>query len=280
MSSSKTEFGLPLAAPSKQTILPVVTLLNTTCTVHGFFAIPETTFTGTETSFQVQAGTGGSVPVQSVTLPTKINDGTGPVVSQYMAATWDQIDSEKLPWGGYTSFIPSIETGFYSRWSTPTGLRKHWYDPGSLLGSFMYGMDMYPTYVPPTVPPIPGEDGTLRWVVSLNVASIDPACTFFDFNWVTLFATSLPTVNEPGTNTVIPLEIITETNPPGGEFRAAILQRPEYVQGGGTMFNTIRILRMPVGTVEPGDYEFTFTIRATNQGIIQTTPVTLTLTVV
>lgn len=282
MSSSRTEFGLPLVTPSSQTILPVVVKLNSTTTIPGFFAIPKTEFDGTETSFQVQTGTGGTVTVESVTLPTKIQVGvTGhPEVRQFMAATYDYEESVTVPWNGYTSFVPNTSTGYYSRWSTPTGVRKHWYDPGSLVGSFYNGMDFYPTYVP-TEPETPtANDGVLRWAVSLNLADVGPACTFFDFNWVTLFETAMiPASTEGGTNGILPLSIITSTQPPGGEFRAAILQRPEYVAGGGTMSDTIRILRM-TETVAAGDYTFQFTISSTTQGVATSTTAELTLTVV
>lgn len=279
--SSSNQFGLPLTTPSVQTLIPVASVFNTGLQVHGFIAISSTTFDGTERSYQVEIGTGGSVPITTVTLPTKIQTPNGASeISQFMAAIWDDVDSVTQPWEAYASFVPNEATGYYSRWSTPTGQRVHHFDYGSLLGSFARGMDTYDTYVPPTPVAPTGTDGTLRWVVSLDLASVGPACTFFDFNWVNLFQSSLAAASqEGGSSAVIPLEILTQTNPVGGEFRAAILQRPEYVSGGGTQFSTIRILRM-TEEIAAGAYVFDFVIRSTSQGVVLTTPVVLTLTVV
>lgn len=280
---SKTQFGLPLNSPSKQTILPVGIMQNSTFQVVGMFAIPETDFDGTETTYTVQPGPGGEVPIQSITLPAKIAAPDLPVAQQFMAVTYTYEEAKPLPWGGFSEFIYPEHTGYYSRWSTPTGIRRHWYDPGSLIGSFLYGMNFYPVYVPPEAPPTPDpQDGTLRWAVTLNLASVAQECTFFDFNWVTLFQESVFSAEpdtQGGSNTWVPMQIITVTQPPGGEFRAAILQRPEYVAGGGTIFDTVRILRMSE-TVAPGDYTFDFEVKAALNNQIASTPVTLTLTVV
>lgn len=280
---SKTQFGLPLDNPSKQTILPVGIVQNSTFEVVGMFAIPETTFDGTETTYVVQPGAGGTVDIQSVTLPAKIAAPDYPPSQQFMAVTYTYEEAVPLPWGGFSEFIPNETTGYYSRWSTPVALRRHWYDPGSLIGSFLHGMAVYPIWVPPPSAPTPDpEDGTLRWAVTLNLAAVAKECTFFDFNWVTLFQESIFSVEpntEGGSNTWVPLQIITVTQPAGGEFRAAILQRPEYVAGGGTIFDTVRILRM-TETIAAGTYVFEFSVIATLNGTQASTPVTLTLTVV
>jgi|GEM_PF-7087585 len=279
---SKTQFGLPLDTPSAQTILPVGIVQNSTFQVVGMFAIPLTTFDGTETTYVVQPGAGGTVDIQSVTLPAKAAAPDYPPSQQFMAVTYTYEEAKPLPWGGFSEFIYPETTGYYSRWSTPTGLRRHWYDPGSLIGSFLNGMDFYPVWVPPTAPTPDPVDGTLRWAVSLDLAAIQPQCTFFDFNWVTLFQESIFSAEpntQGGSNTWVPMQIMTVTQPAGGEFRAAILQRPEYVAGGGTMFDTVRILRM-TETVAPGDYVFEFEVTASLNGIVNTTPVILTMTVV
>lgn len=279
---SKTQFGLSLDNPSKQTILPVGIVQNSTFEVVGMFAIPETTFVGTETTYVVQPGAGGTVDIQSVTLPAKIAAPDYPPSQQFMAVTYTYEEAKAQPWGGFSEFIYPENTGYYSRWSTPVALRRHWYDPGSLIGSFLRGMAVYPVYVPPVAPTPDPVDGTLRWAVTLNLASVAKECTFFDFNWVTLFNESIFSVEpdtQGGSNIWVPIQIITVTQPAGGEFRAAILQRPEYVAGGGTIFDTVRILRMSE-TIAAGTYEFDFSVTATLNGQQNSTPVKLTLTVV
>jgi hypothetical protein len=284
-STSTTQFGLPFTAPVTQTILPVIIPRQSTAQVVGFFPITSHQFAGTETTYVVQSGQ-PAAPVTTVTLPTlNSTPGYTPPVSQYMAVVyeWNDTTQDPLitqPWGGYSNFINSTTSGWYSRWSTPTGIQQHAFSWGTLLGSFKVGMGVYPAYVAPTPSTPSPSNGALRWAVTVNLASVEPQCTFFDFNWMDLFNQSLPAAQQVGgTNPVVPFEIVTTSQPSGGAFIATVLQRPEYVPGGATVFDTIRILRMS-NTITAGTYTFGFSVTSTTQGVTESASVTLTLTVV
>ena len=289
MSSSTLTFGQPFEAPIKHTILPVVERVigrkigvlppPASARIVGYLPIAETEFDGTETTFQVQAGPGGSVNVSSLRLPTKVQDGsTFHQVQEYMVAYYDQPESNSAPWLGYPSFISADDTGYYSRWSLPTITRKHHYGRGVLFGSLWSRMNIYPAPVDPGPPTPPGENGTLRWAASMNIASAGRECAFFDFNWMTLFQATPPPGFQPGQLT--PLSIVPTSQPEEGEFKAAVLQRQTILPGGGVVFDTVRIVRM-LDNVVAKDYTFDFAITQVDQeGRIGTTNVTLTLTVV
>jgi hypothetical protein len=288
---SQIQFGLALAQPSKQTILPIIT---TKGAVKGFFPIASTTFTGTETTYALSQG---DVPITTVTLPPKnvsniFDEGR---VQQYMGAYWPDgpgtLDtalvtiptySDLSPWLGYrelvTADIPN-GLGYYSWWSMP---EVHWinhFSRGVFLESMMFNMEDYP-YVPQTTTPPPvTTPATLRWATTVNLASFAADCSWFDFNWVALFKTSYPPTDD-GLNNFVPLSIVTDTNPAGGFFKASVVQGQGQgiISGGGVVFSTVRILRLADPTA--GTYTFTFTISATQNGVVVNVPATLNLTVV
>ncbi len=289
MSSSTLIFGQPFAAPIKHTILPVVERVigrkvgvlppPASARIVGYLPIAETEFDGTETTFTVQGGAGGVVNVSSLRLPTKVQDGsTFHQVQEYMVAYYDQPASHYAPWLGYPSFINTDDTGYYSWWSLPTITRTHHYGRGVLFGSLWSRMNIYPAPTPVTPPNPPGENGTLRWAASMNLSSASRDCAFFDFNWMALFQATPPPGTLPGQQT--PLSIMVTSQPPDGEFKAAVLQRQTILPGGGVVFDTVRIIRMQDNVVAK-DYEFEFAIsQVDSEGRITTTDVTLVLTVV
>jgi hypothetical protein len=289
MSSSTLIFGQPFAAPIKHTVLPVIERVigrqvgvlppPASARIVGYLPIAETEFTGTETTFTVQAGAGGAVNVSSLRLPTKVQDGSGlHQVQEYMVAYYDQPESSGQPWLGYPSFIGTDDTGYYSWWSLPTITRFHHYGRGVLFGSLWSRMNIYPAPASTNPPTPPGENGTLRWAASMNLASAGNECAFFDFNWMELFQSNPPPGTMPGQLT--PLAIMVTAQPEDGEFKAAVLQRETVLPGGGVVYNTVRIIRM-LDNVVAQDYEFTFQIsQVDTEGRMGTTDVTLTLTVV
>jgi hypothetical protein len=291
--TSKVELGLPLKQPSKQTILPIIT---EKAKVVGFFPITTTTFTGTERVFALPDG---NVPITSVTLPPKnatsfFDEGR---VDQYMAAYWPEGPGTLKPyaqtnptyrtlkpWLGYKEFVTADipnDLGYYSWWSMP---EVHWinhFGRGVFIDSLIYGMDKYP-YVAPPAPPNPPvtTPQTLRWACTVNMASFQIDCAFFDFNWITLFKTTFPPDSTQEGWATIPLTLEIVSNPPGGYFKASLVQSQGQViiPGGGVTYDTVRILRLqdpPANT-----YEFKFNINATRNGIALSVPATLELTVV
>jgi hypothetical protein len=275
---SRIQFGLPLSAPSKQTIIPV---LDQYGRAYGFFPIAETTFAGTETSVTLP---NGPVAITTVTLPPKVQNNTNVSrVPEYMAAVYDPAQVALAPWRGQTVFVSSDvpqNIGFYSWWSMPPGNWFQHFGAGIFINSFEFGMNDY-AYTPPPGQGNPGvgnSSAVLTWNCSVNLAAFENQYSFIDFNWIDLFEASLkdnPNYS-PGSQ-VIPLSITTVSNPAAGYFKASVVQTlgaQSIVPGGGVLFNTVRILRLsdPVA----GSYVFDFDI---TDNLGNTTPVTLTLTV-
>jgi hypothetical protein len=280
MSSNGNVYGLPLAAPSIQTILPVITSKGR---LMGFYPIASTTFNGSERSINLSDY--NNVPITSVTLPTQVQDGigtgTGGRVRQYMAAQWPENQEGLRPWLGSASLVNPDETGYYSWWSLPTeSIMKH-FGRGNLINSLLVRMNIVPAT--PGTPSAPaGTNAGFTWVTSVNSVSLDTECPFIDFNWVQLFQTGFETDPSQQGVSVLPVRIDTVSNPVGGEFRAAIVQTlggQQSVAGGSVIFNTVRIMKL-ADDVAAGDYAFAFNISYVKDGTLLVTPVTLTLTVV
>lgn len=276
---SQIQFGLPLTASSKQTILPAITSKGM---LMGFYPITATTFAGTEKTFALSDYT---VPITTVTLPAKVQDGigsgTGSRVSQYMAAQWPEEDEPQQPWTGSASWISPNDTGYYSWWSLPTAsIMKH-FGRGVLVNSLLVRMNIVPAT--PGTPSAPaGTNAAIRWAVSIDNVSLDTSCPFFDFNWPQLFQTSFVSDPSQQGSSVLPTRIDTVSNPPGGTFKAVVVQTnggQQSVAGGGVIYNTIRVMKL-ADNVAAADYTFTFNISYVLNGAQLVTPVTLTLTVV
>jgi hypothetical protein len=275
---SMIEFGLPLMMPSTQTIIPILDQYGKS---FGFFPITSTDFTGTETTFNLPDG---PVAITTVTLPPKVQNNTNVSrVSQYMAAVYTPTQVAVAPWRGYAEFVDSAKPnniGFYSWWSMPPGNWFQHFGAGIFINSFEFGMNEYVYEAPPSqgAPTVANPNATLTWSTTIDLASFDGGGTFLDFSWIDLFMASLK--NNPNYSPgqqIIPLSIATTSNPPGGYFKASVVQAlgaQVTLPGGGEMFNTIRILRLADPTA--GTYTFTFNI-LDNLG--NTTPATLTLTV-
>ena len=280
---SQNQYGLPLTEPSVQTVLPILT---TSGNCVGFFPIAQTTFEGTETTFTL---TEGPVPITTVTLApkNKTNVWDEQRVEQFMAAQWPEVDDAISPWGGYTELVSANvpnNIGFYSRWAlTPTKM-INFFGRGAFLDSMKFDMAKFvnPSAATPGNPEVT-TPLALRWATTVNLASFEATCGFFDFNWATLFnAVFNPDENSQNTgNFVIPLSIAVESNPGGGYFKASVVtgQGGQTIYpGGGVVFNTIRILRLqdpPAGT-----YTFTFLVSMNTNGVVTETTATLNLTVV
>lgn len=276
MSSNGIQFGLPFVAPVTQSILPIVTANGA---VMGFYPITSTAFTGTETTYEL---TEGPVPLTTVTRQQGVQDGVGASgtnygIPQFMAAQWPSNTDGIAPWIGYSEWVGPNSTGYYRWWSLPTEAIILHFGRGVLMDSLLININKYPS-VPGTVEPPVGSNGALRWACSVDPVSISQECAFFDFQWMDLFQASL-TADQQGL--VFPQFITTVSNPVGGVFKASVVQGyggGQPVAGGAIVFSTIRILKL--GDAVPGTYDFQFLITSLTNGLVETTPVTLVLTVV
>lgn len=276
---SANQYGLALAAPSKQTVLPIVMPSGK---VYGFFPIAETTFTGTETTFAL---TQGAVPITTVTLPPKnvTNVYDEQRVQQFMAAQWPAHTEGVQPWRGYEELVAADvpnTIGYYSWWSMPVTMWFKHFGRGVFLDSLKFSMSDF-VYAPPSsTPPVVTTPQVLTWATTLNAQAFATTCPYFDFNWVALFQAQFqmdPTQEGAG---VIPLSITTTGNPAGGYFKSSVLQGQGgqvIYPGGGAVFNTIRILRLQ--DPPAGSYTFNFNVSANINGAIETVPAVLNLTV-
>jgi len=279
---SSNQYGLPLAKPITQSILPIVMPDGR---LYGFYPISEHTFTGTETSFALSQG---SVPITTVTLAPKVytNVYDEQRVEQYMAAQWPSNTEGVFPWRGYEELVTVDQPqniGTYSWWSMPVNhIMKH-FGRGILWNALMFNMNQTPFVPTPPEPPVVTTPQVLQWATSLNQQAFSQDCAFIDFNWVNLFQAVIVSDPSQEGNGVVPMSISTVSNPTGGYFKASVVTGATVGQtiypGGGAVFNTVRILRLqdpPAGT-----YTFNFNITYTLNGSnTMNVPAVLTLTVV
>lgn len=255
--------GQPLAAPSTQTILPVICGGNGN--LRGWLAIASTTFDGTETSFTTSDG---PVAITTVTLPSLVvNDDLKHRVHQYMAAVFPDDQEHLRPWLGYTAFVGVDESQYAMQWFMPAVGQGYRLNVGPLFTDLTVRMDA-DAGTPPSAPGAPSvTSGTLKWSASISMNDLVNGCNFIDFNWVTLFKASAQD-NQP-------LRIDIVSNPASGEFKTTIVPYPSIVGAGDVEFNTLRIIKLK--PVAAGAYTFNYNV-VDQQG--QATPVTLTLTIV
>jgi hypothetical protein len=308
--SSRNTFGVtfPTGVTVKQTLLPIMTAFDR---VVGFFPISETTFTGAERTFSLPSSP-IPIPITSVALPNKNKtnifdedrqelfmvaywpEGTGDVSTDnnpnHLPWRHDPDSTTKTittfrdlePWRGYSEFVDGAKPnglGFYSWWSMPAVLWMHHFNRGVYLNAMVYNMDS-PVVAPPATPNPPVvTPQTIRWACTANKESFLLDCARYDFNWLTKFETDYPLDSNQYGNGRVPMSIEVVSNPPGGFFKAVVVQGVQtIIAGGSAVFDTVRILRLEDPTA--GDYTFTFNIKVSLNGSIVTIPATLTMTVV
>ncbi len=268
-----TKYGLPLAANSIQNILPAITEDGL---IKGWYPIAETTFTGAETTFALSDAT---VPVKSVTVDaapevTATEKVVPPRTFSYMAAVFPKgLAANLCPWSSADLIPPEANVG--SRWSLTTQNGALLIEGTSLLVQGLKGLNLdrlgaaLPT-------PIPAPSVTtplaMTWNSSLAYNLINGACSFFEFNWVTLFEASSPDIT--------PLSISVVSVPPnihGSAPFAATRVGPAVATPNGNVYTTIRVVRLhEPGLIPTGVYVFVF--RVLGAGGL-TADVTLNLTI-
>lgn len=259
--ATSNKYGLPLKAPSSQTILPIICGGNGM--LRGFFTIAKTVFTGAETTFALAEG---PVAIKSVTLPDTVDDGRGYGVKQYMAAVYDDDELFARPWIGYSAWVDTNDTGYALSYSMPTQGWMTRYNRGVLITNLLVAMDEQSLLPPADLPPVV-TPGAVRWVASMDVNGSQLECGFFDFNWVDLFK-----VTSPGNN---PIRLDLVSNPPGGAFKSTLVPYQAIQPTGAVEFNTVRIIKLL--NAAAGTYVFNYNVVDDHN---VSTPVVLTLTLV
>lgn len=257
------KYGLPLAAPSTQSILPV---MYASGRLIGFFSIPSTVFTGAETTFALSDTT---VPIKSVTIdvdPTRPNR-----TRQYMAAVYSDGTPNKLaPWA--SSALRLADEGYTRLYRMPTQTWATLYQPARLQVALETGMSRSAGTAPTTPAPTVTTPATLYWKTSISYQALLGDCMFFDFNWVTLFAASSSSLALRIVSTGVP----AATPPFGPPFAAQVLGIPTAVGAGAMRYDTIRIMRLLDTPPVAGAYTFNFNVYAEDGQVV---PAVLTLTV-
>ncbi len=248
------KYGLPLQAPSIQTIIPAMTDDGR---VFGFYPIAQRTFNGSETTLTTSDG--AILPMKSVTVDP---NPTLRAVAQYMAAVWPKgIAVKSQPWA--SADLIGNEDGAYSWWSLPTQGWVHHFGKGTIITAIT--SNLRTGYSPDAVVPPSAINGAQTWATSLSYQALSGDCAYFDFNWMTVFKAKNNNGNDP-----VRIQLLTN---PGAILKATVIGTP-VVTANGVIYDTVRIMRL--GNVAPGNYEFTFRVIDTKD---QRTDVTLTLTV-
>lgn len=269
---------LPVIVPFKGGMIPTEEQLQqgVQCVgeVRGYIVVASTDYTGAETEQNVA---GQRLKLMRVTKPIDSINSEGESIApvpEYMAVYCNSEDSMYEAWKHWPNFFGPTEVSAYALWSAPGWNATLTRDPGTLIHAIDHNVN---PGVPgdPDEPVIPVFPGDIRWRTSVTANA--HTCSFFDFNWITLFMEAHTSPVKYDT-----LTIKTVANPPGNEFKAAIVQSsPILGPDGKTVFDTLRVIRLArnLPTVNT-DYEFTFEIEATLGGKVVKSFATLTLTYV
>lgn len=258
------QYGLPLAAVSRQTILPAMTRDGR---VIGFYPIAAQDFTGAETSLVLSDGV--VVPVSSVTVD---RNQALRAVTQYMAALWETGTPWKMaPWASADLIEPG--EGRYSWYSMPSSTWVTHFGKGIMIEAIQNNLDTnIASLSTPDLPP-EASDGAQVWTASAAYASLTGSNAFFEFNWTTVFAAKNTTNRD-----ALRIQVVSNPAPINGEpqapMRATVVGSPILTKDGA-LYNTIRVTRL-TDNLTPGAYTFTFNVVDT-AGL--STPVTFTMTV-
>ncbi len=269
------KYGLPLAQPSEQTILPAMTEDGK---LRGWYTIGTTIFDGTETEFKLIDCT---VPLKTVTVDTPYP------VKQYVAAVWPVgLPHNEEPWS--SSSLLEVGDGYFRWYSLPSQGPVLHYGPGGLIGGLQTNLAIMPP-----APPIPAsptiEDSAIMWYASIDYEMLNGNCTFFDFNWVTqLLGTTadytkvshieiaeLPAPIDPVTDPTIPLLAKVIGRP------VAVVDTNVSGAAGTQVYDTVRII-MNMQPLPKGTYEVKFNVHESRSAPGtpgRVTPAVLTITV-
>jgi hypothetical protein len=250
-----------------QYFLPVATRDNRLLAV---IPISPTAFDGTETSFTL-SGTPrplNKIPIQDY------NSRSYPPTKFVMAIAITRVQESANAWMGFAASVLPIQSVWpFREWANTQGSTPNQQESLGTVFTFLTGGGASAVSGPTaSTQPTLTSPLELTWTCVTPIANA-PACAFFDFNWVQLFAVNA------NSNVGDPAYITVTGQPAGGLLKALVLQMPEPMgPEGGPVYNTIRIMKMTPQPLVAGDYEFTFTVYNTS-GLASATA-TLDLTVV
>jgi hypothetical protein len=253
------KYDQPLAVSSVQTVLPAITKDGL---VRGFYPIASTTFDGSETEFTLSDGV--VVPLSVVTLDP---DPSSRFVFQYVAAVFPSgLPYNYQPWS--SADLIRADEGSYSWYTLPTQGWMHHFGKGVMINAIQSSLNT--DVEPPTGgsgTPVP-VDTTMNWAASVPSAVLSGDCSFFDFNWMTLFSSK---------SALTPVRISVNGNPVDKDgnpvFRATVVGNPTAT-GTGVQFDTVRVMKLSANVL--GAYTFNLRVTDDKGG---TTDVVLTVTV-
>lgn len=261
---SALTYGSPLTVVSRQNVMPVVRGL--TGEVLGFYPIAATDYAGTETTLDVTQGAGTvTVPITTVTMPKRIDDGSGYGVPQYMASVLDESTFRTNQYKSLSAFVDSSHDGASSKWIQPSTGAQSLVTRGVITTSLLVTMNAADTTAPTTAPVTANATATMNWTAGIQTGALQDQCSFFDFSWVTLF-------NAKSGSKAVSIEVTS--NPAGGYFKSTIVPIPVVGATGGVIYNTVRVVKLK--PVPAGAYVFVYKVK---DDANTTTTCTLTLTV-
>lgn len=248
-------------ANQTQSFLPVLTKGGRAV---GLFAITPTAFAGTETTFTLSVG--AAVPIMKITPSNQ-----QPFLTRlpfYMAAVFNTVDEFNERWKSNSEFIPIDwvlpQTNWLQATVGPDYLKS---TPGILLNALMFGNSTSISVSTTTSAPTVTTPASLAWTANAPFSSQN-GIRFVDFNWVSAFAASFPTLE--------PAYIQITTNPGTNDVKAFVVQSGNQAANAGITQNTIRIVKVLQRAIATGVKAFTFTIYDRKGNA---TAVTLNLTV-
>lgn len=271
----KYKLGEAFKEPVLHNALLVITKIQGALQVKGIvpLEVPET-FTGTETQYAFK---GQVYPVISVQQQPTVKDRAEADQPSYLAFFYDLESASDRPWLGIPGFTPNKESQHYLRWSMPDRDSVMRYYEGFVLDVLVKGpASVFPGGKPedPTTPPHV-ENGSITWQASVPLLTMTQ-CSFFDFNWLHVFQTSL---SADMLGRVKPVRLVVKSNPDAA-LRASVVQSGMMpLPGGGVQYDTVRII-MTDDNVELGDYMFEFEVYVVaDSGSMLSSTVKLTLTI-
>lgn len=236
----------------QQTFLPIITDDNR---ILGLVGIPNTTFTGSETTLSVNSVT---QPLRHV-VPQRANI-SGVQQPSYMAIavtpSQERSNFQSASW--LASFLP------YGKWNNQLGISANVEKETTLL-QMLRGVNLSGTSSVVVVPPTASNGThTVEWSSDVNWGEYSH--TFIEVNWAALMNVNSGNVAPAA----ISLGAMT-TDPSNGNVRAFVVQSGAPVVNGGVLMNTLRFIKLSEEGLPKGDYVWPATITNTDGATVSAT---------
>lgn len=250
----------------KQSFLPVRILGMGQ--ILGAVAIPETTFTGSETSYTLG---GYPYPISRQDVTSVVGSGGSVSTHSFMSLDVDSSQARRHDHQSIPGFNHIDDLYGFLRWVMPKNVCQMQGNTPTPILRLLMGAAAHS--VVSSVPPSPSVSTTnFDWTVECTLGSA-PACSFFDLDWVTGFQ---------GYSSLTPTEIVLGSPVPGSissSLKTFILHTDtpvDPVLGPGPAFNTIRFIKMVASPLLSGTYNYPLTV-GTAEGVFVTGTLTLTI---